>query len=133
MFNFHKLLQSQYLFYVNPIMLTRSDMLFLVLGGLALVLAVVMKFAAVTAPSSVDRKYRDRLFNLFLTFGLWEVIWFGCRWENINFFGSHFVALLGLLIAVVWFVFIAAALIKKYRSEKQQWEKDQVKLRYLPR
>ncbi len=133
MFNFAKLVSPRYLFYVDTIMMTRSDKLFPLLGATALALAIVLKIAAVTALSPVDRKYRSQMFDLLLTVGVWELVWYGFRYEEINFFGSHFVALLGLLIGLVWLAVLGKRMLRHYTSEKQVWEKEQVKLRYLPK
>jgi len=132
MIHFKNLISVQYLFTIEAV-LTRTDKLFLLLGAIAVVLAVLMKIASATAQNPIDKKYREKPYRLLLTVGLWEIIWFGCRYENVRFFGTHFVALLGLLIALVWFVMIVVKMIRNYRGEKSAWEKEQVKLRYLPR
>ena len=132
MIHFKNLISIQYLFTIEAV-LTRTDKLFLLLGAIAVALAVLMKIASVTALNPVDKKFRGKFYRLLLTVGLWEIIWFGCRYENVRFFGTHFVALLGLLIALVWFVMIIVKMIKNYRGEKTVWEKEQVKLRYLPK
>ena len=131
MFNFHKLINSQYLFTI-PVVLVRSDWLFLYIGAIAIVLSIVFKIAAKTSPSPVDHKYRQKFYSLLLFTGVWEVVWFGCRWENVNLFGTHFVALFGVLIALVWLLMIIISMVKNYTSQKQAWEKEQVRLKYLP-
>lgn len=133
MFHFRNLISKQYLFQISYTGLSRSDKEFLLLGALALVFAVMFKFAAVFSPTPVDKKYRNRLFNLLLTVGLWELVWFLLRSQDIIFFGTHFVALLGLLIGLIWLAMIVSSMFKSYSSEKQTWEKEQVRLRYLPR
>jgi len=131
--NIKNLLTSQYLFQVNPAMFSVSDKLFLAIGAFSIVLAAVIKFAAMRAPNPIDKQYREKFFKLFLTVGLWEVMWFMFRYENIRFFGSHFVALLGLLMGLVWLVVIGTGFVKGYTTQKQEWEKEQLKLKYLPK
>jgi hypothetical protein len=133
MFNFHKLIETDYLFTVNRVFLARSDKLFFVVGAALVIVAIVFKIAALYAPNPLDKILRNKFFNLFLTIGLLEVVWFGARYENIMFFGSHFLALLILLIGLVWFIFLAASIMKNYRSDKLMWEKEQVRLKYLPK
>lgn len=113
-------------------MLEKSDKVFLMIGALLVVLAIVFKIAAKLAPSEVDSKYRNKLFNLFMYIGFAEVIWFGLRYQNIKFFGSHFVAMLVLLIGLVWFVYLLVKMFKNYGQEKIVWEKEQVRQKYLP-
>lgn len=133
MFKFAKLVSAEYLFNINTIMLTRSDKLFFIIGSVFVLLAVVLKIAALYAPNPVDTAIRNRFFRLFLTIGLIEVIWFGARYQNVRFFGSHFVALLTLLIGLIWFVQIVVAAFRHYKTDKTAWEKEQVKLKYLPK
>ena len=121
-----------YMFTVKAV-LGRSDKLFVLLGGIALILAIVMKIAAATAPTPVDKTYRQKFFNLLLTLGLWELVWFACRYEEARFFGSHFMAWLGFLVAAIWLIYLVIEMAKNYSSAKQSWEKEQVRLKYLPR
>lgn len=131
--NFKGLFTFQYLFQINRVMIVRGDKIFAAIGAILIVLAVLFKLAAVFAPTPVDKKYRQKFFNLFLSIGLYEAIWFGARAQTITFFGSHFVALVGLLIGSVWLVIIIIKMIKNYSREKQGFEKEQVKLKYLPK
>ena len=132
MFKFKKLLSYQYLFEVNPVLLTRSDKFFAAIGVVCVILAIVFKISAIYSPSPIDKNMRERFFNLFLTIGILEVIWFGARYQNIRFFGSHFIALLILVIGLVWLVNLILKIVKNYSIEKSAWEKDQVKNKYLP-
>lgn len=131
MFKFAKLISPQYLFEINRVILTRSDKVFFVIGSIALVLAIVLKIAEVYALNPIDKHLRNRLFNLFLTVGILEVLWFGARYQNVKFFGTHFLALLFLLIGIVWFVNILVSVIRHYKTDKTAWEKEQIKQKYL--
>ena len=124
---------ANYQFSVNSAMLDRGDSIYLLFGAVFILLSVSVKIAAVLAPNPVDKKYRDSFFNALLTAGIWEIVWFALRWQNIRFFGSHFIALLGLLIGVAWIATKAVFMFRHYALEKESWEKDQVKLKYLPR
>jgi len=132
MFNFHKLISKSYLFDINRVLLTRSDKLFAILGLAMAVLAIAFKLASMYAPNPVDKVLRNKFFRMFLTIGVLEVVWFGARYQNIMFFGSHFVALLILFIGILWFVKLAISVIRHYGSEKEIWEKEQIKAKYLP-
>lgn len=122
----------KFLFEVNRVMLEKSDRIFLMIGALVMMLAIVFKVAAKLASSEVDTKYRNKFFNLFLYVGFAKIIWFGLRYQNIKFFGSHFVAMLVLFIGFVWFVYVLVKMFKNYKSEKIDWEKEQVRRKYLP-
>jgi hypothetical protein len=131
-FNLHKLLSKTYLF-TNAVIYTRSDKLFFALGALAVILAIVFKIAALSSQSPVDKITRNKFYRLFLTIGISEVVWFAFRYENATFLGSHFVALIILLIGIIWLVWLLASIIINYKSDKTTWEKEQLKLKYLPK
>jgi hypothetical protein len=131
-FNLHKLVSSPYLF-TNAVIYTRSDKMFFAVGALAVILAIVFKIAALSSKSPVDKETRNKFYQLFLTIGISEVVWFGFRYENATFLGSHFVALVILLIGLVWLIWLLVSLMKNYKGDKITWEKEQLKLKYLPK
>jgi uncharacterized membrane protein len=98
-----------------------------------LVLGLVFKLAAVYAPNAVDAKYRQKFFKLFFSIGLAEIIWYGFRAQYVAFFGSHFIALVILIIGLVWLVVLVIKMIKNYSGEKMEMEKEQLKAKYLPK
>ncbi len=129
-FNLHKLVSKSYLF-SNAVIFTRSDKMFFVGGIVAVVLSIVFKVASLRAPNPVDKKLRARFYHLLLTIGIFEIVWFGFRYQNVTFFGSHFVALAILLIGLIWLICIAVAIFKNYKKDKSEWDKKQVKQKYL--
>ena len=122
----------QNLFQFNTAYVDPKEKLFLFAGLILVLLGIVLKIAAVLALNPVDKKYRSKFYHLFLTIGLSEMVWYWLRSENIQFFGTHFVALLVALIGIIWFVVILAKTIKNYPEEKRNWEKEQVRQKYLP-
>lgn len=130
--SFKEFFTYQYLFQIDRVLVHRSDKALAFLGAGLLVLGLVFKLSAMYAPTPVDGKYRGKLFKLFFSIGLAEIIWYGFRAQLVMFFGSHFAAFLILLIGLIWFVALAIKMAKHYGAEKAEWEKQQVKLKYLP-
>ncbi|MFA5991019.1 MAG: hypothetical protein WC794_02095 [Candidatus Doudnabacteria bacterium] len=124
---------SQYLFQINPAFIAPSEKLFALVGAVLVLLSIVFKISAVLAPTPVDKKFRGKFFSLFLTIGLSELFWYFCRYQNVKFFGSHFMAWLIVFIGLAWLVFVIVAIIKNYSKEKQVLEKEALKLKYLPK
>jgi hypothetical protein len=122
----------QYLFQVNPAFVSPQEKLFFFFGAILALLGIVLKIAAVLSLNPVDKKYRLKFYHLFLTMGLSEVIWYLCRRENVSFFNTRFVAWLIILIGIIWFIAAVVNTIKNYSREKEIWEKEQVRQRYLP-
>jgi len=131
--NISSYLTPQFLFQINRLALEKIDKGFFVLGAVFIIFAIVLKMASLYAPTPVDAKYRQNFFVFFLSIGILLVIWFAARFENVMFFGSHFVAFLIVLVGLIWFVFILTSFIKHYGEEKREWMKEQVKLKYLPK
>jgi len=124
---------KEYLFDINSAFVSPAQKLMLVVGAVFVLVAVALKISAMLAPTPVDSKYRQKFYNLFLTIGMLSLFWYLCRSENVLFFGSRFVAFVILLLGLVWAVMILISMVRKYSGEKQSYEKEQVKLKYLPK
>jgi hypothetical protein len=122
---------TEYLFQINRVALTRADKVFLIIGLALVAIAVVVRIAMFFMKDRLKRGLFSRFFNLILTIGLLEVLWYGLRYEHVVFFGSHFVALIFLLIGLVWLGFIIKYWWKVYPLEKEKMRKENVKLKYL--
>lgn len=129
--NLKFLFNPSFLFNINTVIIERADNLFFLIGAIMLVLGVLLKLAAVMAPNPVDLKYRQKFFYLFASIGVSEIIWYGARLQTVRFFGTHFVALVVLLIGLIWFVVLDIKTFLHYDKEKKVWEKQQIKLKYL--
>jgi hypothetical protein len=128
-----QLFSTQFLFQINRVIIEPVDKAFLFVGFAALAIAIFLKVAQKLSPSPVDAAYRSKLFNALLFLSAGEFLWYLARRQFVRFFGTHFVAIVILLIAVVWLLGIAWKMFRHYRSEKTAWEKEQVKLKYLPK
>lgn len=130
---FKQYLNPQYLFQFNSAYVSPQEKLFFLAGVILILLSVVFKISSILAPNPVDGKYRQKFYHLFLSIGLGEIFWYLCRYENVMFFGTRFVAFLIILIGLIWFVAILVSLFKNHKKEKVVWEKEQVRLKYLPK
>ena len=131
--NFKQYLTPQYLFQINTAYVSPREKLYFLAGVILILLSIGLKISASLAPNPVDGKYRTKFYHLFLSIGLGEIFWYLCRYENVMFFGTRFVALLIVLIGLVWFVAILVGMLKNYKKEKVIWGKEQVRLKYLPK
>jgi hypothetical protein len=121
------------LFEINRVMVEPADKALMFVGLVLVVLAILFKAATFYAPTPVDKKYRGRFFNLFAWIGISELIWYAARAQYVRFFGTRFVALFILLIGLCWLVPLVVKSFRHYSAEKDQWEKDQLKQKYLPK
>ena len=125
-------LTPDFLFQINRVQIEYIDEAFLYIGIAMVVLAFVFKLGARLAPSSVDSEYRGKFFSLFVSIGFSVIVWFAARAQLVRFFGTHFVVLLILFVGLVWFAWIVVKMARNYRKEKQAWDKEQMKKKYLP-
>lgn len=131
--NLKYLVSPQYLFNFNSAYVSPQEKLFFLAGLILTLLAIVLKISSTLAPTPVDGKYRQKFYSLFLSIGLAEIVWYICRYENAKFFGTPFVAWLIVLVGIVWFLILLVSSLRKYSKEKTDWNKEQVKLKYLPK
>jgi hypothetical protein len=131
--NLKQYFTSQYLFQFNTAYISPQEKLFFLAGVILILLSIVLKIASVLAPNPVDAKYRQKFYRLFLSIGLAGIFWYLCCYENAMFFGTRFTAFLIVLIGIIWLVAILISILKNYKTEKVVWEKEQVRLRYLPK
>lgn len=131
MLDFKKLISKDYLFAINRVALTRSDKMFLWIGIVAAAVGLVLWLVKFYVTNPVDKKFLNKLAKIIFTTGLLEVLWFGARYENVMFFGTHFVAIIILLGAAALMVWSAVKYIRSRKTETGNWEKEQVKQKYL--
>ena len=130
--NLKQVFSYQNLFEINAAFVSPQEKLFAFAGGVMVLIGIALKVASVLALNPVDKKYRSKFYHLFFTIGLLELFWYLCRYENISFFGTKFVAWLYALIGLVWFVVDIVTIIKNYKKEKEAWEKQTIRNKYLP-
>jgi hypothetical protein len=131
--NIKQYFSPNFLFTYNTANVSPQEKLIFIFAIVAVLLAVVLKISAILAPNPVDSKYRSKFYKLFLTAGLSGLAWYFCRYENVKFFGTHFVSGLIILAAIIWFVGLLTGIIRRYKTDKQTWDKEQVRLKYLPK
>ncbi len=121
----------QYLFQVDRIALHLSDWVFFGIGVVLVALAIIAKLAALYIKHPVTKRLVNRKFKVLLSTGLVEALWFAFRYENATVIGTHIVALLILIVGLLYLIPILKYYFRRYRSEREQWDKEQLKLKYL--
>lgn len=120
-----------FLFYVNPVHLSRIDTIFGLIAGVGIVASIVCRLMMRFAQNPIAKSLWRRFFRLYATVGIAGAIWYGLRYQNIDIFGSHFTFIVLLVIAAIWKFYIVKYWFTKYAAEKQAWEKEQLKLKYI--
>lgn len=125
------LFSHDFLFYINRVSIERSDRLFALISIAFIVAAIVFKVWGRVHKHPVTKALLKRFFQLAASLGIFGALWYGARLQTVTFFGSHFMFLLGMLAGFIWFLFIVRYMWKQYRAEKQAWDKQQLKQKYL--
>ena len=127
-----KITDLNYWFSQPLVILINGDKLlagfFLTLTVLGIVLWIVVGFVS----HATDQKLIKRFWHLTFTIGLLGLLWAAFRYENVPIFSLRVWALLVALIGGIWLLFIIKYLIFDFRSEKNEFDKQSVKNKYLP-
>lgn len=124
---------SEFLFFINRVIVERVDygFLYFSLGLLVLGLVAWLFKRRYKRANPLLAGFFARLVNLFTTVGILGVLWFGVRYEAVRWLGTHFAFLLILLVALVWLGFILKYRLLVYPKERQKAEKEAIKNKYL--
>lgn len=120
-----------FLFYVNRVRLETVDWIFAGIAAGLLVLGIIFLIRMKFTKNPVVKKFAQRVVSLSFTTGILGALWFGARYQNANFFGSHFVFLLVVLVGILWLYYVLRYRVTLYGQERRTWEKEQLKLKYL--
>jgi len=131
MIDFRKLVSSDYLINIDPTALHRSDKAFLIIGAALTIAGIIFRLTSMSSHHPPARRMWRRLSLWALTIGLVEVLWFILRYQQAMYLGSHLVAFLILLIGIIWLVPLLKYWLGQYRHDVGQWQKDQVKQKYI--
>jgi len=134
--NFHDIHPAQYFSYnylmqVDRVTLHLSDWIFLDIGLALVGLGIIAKLAAIYIKHPVTKRLVNRKFKVLTIVGLIEVMWFGFRYENAQVIGTHILAIAILVIGLLCFIPILKYYFRSYRAERDAWNKEQLKLKYL--
>lgn len=133
MLDLTKLWSAEYLFGPNFEGLTRSDNIFLWLGIILIAISFGLKIYSFRKPqSSPEAHFLKRLFVACLTTGMIVGIWAVLRWQNIPWLSVRILVLLVWIGFIIWIGFIVKYRLFEYPSQRQLWEDEQTKNKYLP-
>lgn len=125
------LVSREFLFYINPIRFEVADKIFFALVALALVAAVGLYIGARLHGVPAWKRFLKQLATLSLSFGLVGLLWTGCRYELVPWFGTHAAFLVLLIVGGVWKSVVVWRFLRSYKSQLAEWRKTQTKEKYL--
>lgn len=134
MINFARVLDLRFWFTLRPSPLGEKTAIVVAVGFAALfVAAIVLNFLAKTKKQNPPlAKLFKKIGKMFSTMALVGFVLLFFSYEQIYFLGGHFWFLFWLVGLVVWAVFIALYAVKGMRREKEELEKKQRFMKYLP-
>ena len=134
MINFARLLDWRFWFVLRPSALGEKTAIVVAVGFVALlVAAIILNFLAKTKKQNPPLvKLFKKIGKMFSTMALIGFVLLFFSYEQIYFLGSHLWFLLWLAGFVVWTVFIVLYALRGMRREKEELEKKQRFMKYLP-
>jgi hypothetical protein len=131
MIDWKQIVSPDFFFKIDRVRLHRSDWAVLIVGALLLIAGIMASVYKRSRQVPYAKILIARLVRLYITIGILFVLWFAFRYEVVRWFGTRFAAVLILVYGLVWLGFIAADYFKNYRPNKELWEKEQLKNKYL--
>lgn len=99
----------------------------------AILIALVLWLAAKFSATPIDAKYRSKISNPFWYMGIAGVLWYGLRYQQVRLLSARIIIMLIAISALAWLVSVLIKTFKHYSTEKTDWEKQQLKAKYLPK
>ena len=135
MLHFSRLLDWRFWFALRPSALGEKTVLVVAIGFLVMTAAaIILKFfARARKKNPPEVKLLKKISKLLSTMAIVGLVLLFLSYEQIYLLGSHFWFLVWLAGVLVWAVFILLYVVKKMPREKEELEKKQKFLKYLPR
>ena len=129
----HQLL-SYYFWSTQPALdLNKYDLFLGYLFAGLLALAILLWISQRFLRHPMVRKAFAKFQNLALTISFFGLVWFGFRYESTPVMARRLWAGLIVLAGIIWLLFILKYLAFDFWREKNQYEREQIKNKYLPR
>lgn len=137
-FNLHDLNWVQLKTYVfwfgyDPIVVHAADKVIFLLGLLLVVFGFIALIFSIFARNEFLAKVAKWKAKILIIIGLVEMIWFVLRFQNVQVFGTRFVAGLILLIGLIWLYQPAKYFFTKYKVDLAEAERKANRDKYLNR
>lgn len=120
-----------YIFDFSAMTLTQGDRVYMIAGLLMVLLGAGFKLMSNFSKDPVTKRLWHRFASPLVVGGILEVLWYALREQNIKLFGSHFAAWAIIIVILVVLYFPARYWLSRYKEDRQKWEKQQVKLKYI--
>lgn len=135
-FNLHDISWKQFKTYdfwfgYDRFMIHVTDKAILLAGALFLFFGFVALAFSFFAKNQFLAKVAKWKAKILIIGGLGEILWFGLRYQNVQVFGTRFVALLILLAMLVWLYFPAKYFFSRYKTDLAEAERKANKDKYL--
>ncbi len=122
---------TQFWFAIDRSMIHLSDKLFLVVGAILLVLAVIIFVYAQLVNNRFLSQVARRISKIFASVAILEGLWFLLRSQYVQVFGTRFVALLILLGGLIWLYWPIKYLVSNYKVDMEKAQREASREKYL--
>jgi len=125
---------DRFFWFIQPSsVLSHADNVFGYISIGLLAVAIALRVLVGFTKNPIDKKVLLKTWHLGFTIGIFGLIWFGLRFENTPIFAERYWFGLIVIIGIVWALFILKYLGLEYMKEKQEYSREVIKSKYLPK
>jgi energy-converting hydrogenase Eha subunit E len=126
-----KFFSTQYMFGAPNSAPSNYDHWILYFGAALVVAAAILFIIRNSRGNNLQKQLLQRWFDFTFYIGLLFALWYWLRYEFVAFLAVHFVALLILIAAIVWLVYILRYQFGGYSIARADAQKEQLKRKYM--
>ena len=129
---FRKLLSPGFWFDVPAFQyFNRIDLAIFWISVVLLLTALILRIVLNSKINPLTKVLIQRWLNLSFVIGVFLLVWDAFRYEGIDYLSAHVITLLIVIWAIIWAIRILVYQFGRYQTQIEQYEKDQVKKKYL--
>lgn len=127
-------LNDHFFWFLQPSsVLSHADKVFGYSSLGVLIAAIIFRVLASVDKNQVHQKLFLKLWHMACTIGIFGLFWFALRFENTPILAQRYWFGLIIIIGIIWFVYVLKYIIFEFPKEKQEFSRELVKSKYLPK
>lgn len=131
--NWHQFVTSNFWFGVDRVNIHTIDRAIFYAGAAAVVLGIIFLVSRFLIKNKFLKRVAAQFSVLFIVMGLAEVAWYAMRTQYVATLSTRFVAALIAVIGLIWLYHPVKYLLRRYKVDMAEVQRQQLKEKYLNR
>lgn len=131
--NWTEFATKNFWFNIDRVQIHQTDRIILYAGAVAVIFGLLFVGYRLMTKNKFLKRVAARLSTLFITIGICEMIWYGLRIQYVDPLGTKFVAALIAVIGLIWLYFPVKYLLRRYKVDMAEAQRQIQKEKYLNR